>query len=189
MPPSTDQTSPRALELSRWFADEVQPHVAPLRSYLRGAFPRVRDVDDVVQESFLQLWRARAAAPVVSGRAFLFVVAQRIALKILRKDRNAPFAPVADAVAAAVPDARPDAFAALAERERIDLLADALMTLPPRCREVFFLRKIAGVSQREVAGRLGLSERTVEAHVRAGTARCCAYFNERGLTSLHGDES
>ncbi|MBI4625089.1 MAG: RNA polymerase subunit sigma-24, partial [Verrucomicrobia bacterium] len=37
-------------ELFRWFAEEVQPHEAALRTWLHGRFPDLKDVDDVVQD-------------------------------------------------------------------------------------------------------------------------------------------
>ena len=43
-----------------------------------------------------------------------------------------------------------------------------LANLPPKCREAFALRKVEGLSQREVALRMGVSENTVEKHVGKG---------------------
>ena len=164
-----------------WFADEVQPHARRLRSYLRGVFPRMRDVDDVVQESLLRVWRSHASAPIRSARALLFVAARRIALNVLRKQANAPFVDSGTSHLAGIADDRPDAREAALTQERVDLLADALMTLPPRCREIVVLHKIQGLSQREVAARLGIGERTVETHIRTGVGRCHAFLSARGL--------
>lgn len=173
MPPHTEDT--------RWFTDEVQPHAPHLKAYLRGSFPAVRDVDDVVQESFLRLWKARAAAPILSARALLFTVARRIALNVVRKHRNAPFAEASEDAIAAVASDTPDSLDALIARERIDLLADALIALPPRCREIVIRHKVQGLPQKAVAAELGLSERTVETQVRNGVARCHAYLQARGI--------
>lgn len=172
-----------------WFADEVQPHARQLRSYLRSVFPRVRDVDDVVQESLLRVWRTRATAPIRSARAFLFVAARRVALNVLRKQQNAPFVASAsgEGVVSRVLDDKPDACEAAIIQERIDLLADALMTLPPRCRQIVVMHKVRGLTQREVADQLGLSERTVETHIRTGVGRCHAWFAARGLISASSD--
>src|SRR5580693_2470646 len=65
-----DQAS--SVEQIRWFTEEVHPHEPSLRAYLNGSFPTVRDLDDVVQESYLRIWQARAAYPIGSARAFLF---------------------------------------------------------------------------------------------------------------------
>jgi hypothetical protein len=61
---------------SKWFADEVQPHESSLRSYLRNVFPSLPDVDDLVQESYARLIRAREAGRVSYVKAFLFTTAR-----------------------------------------------------------------------------------------------------------------
>jgi RNA polymerase sigma-70 factor (ECF subfamily) len=48
-------------------------------------------------------------------------------------------------------------------------------TLPPRCREVVRLRRIEGLSQRETAERLGLSENVVEKEIRRGEQAVMTY--------------
>lgn len=45
------------------------------------------------------------------------------------------------------------------ELERVRPLIEAL---PDRCREIFELRRVQGVPQREIAARLGVPEHTVE---------------------------
>jgi RNA polymerase sigma-70 factor (ECF subfamily) len=174
---------------ARWFAEKVQPHEPGLRSYLRGTFPAVRDVDDVVQESYLRLWKSCTAQSITSAKAFLFAIARRVALNLVRKDRNAPFVDHGDFAASRVLEDKPDACHALIAQERIELLADALMSLPPRCREVIIMHKVKGMPQREVAAQLDVSERTVEAHVRTGVARCLAYLQANGFKNYRGDES
>ena len=47
-------------------------------------------------------------------------------------------------------------------------LADALDRLPDRCREVVWLRRVEELSQKDVASRLGISEKTVEKHIAKG---------------------
>ena len=47
-------------------------------------------------------------------------------------------------------------------------LAHVIADLPGKVRDVFILRRVHGLSQREVAERLGLSESTVEKHMARG---------------------
>lgn len=56
----------------------------------------------------------------------------------------------------------------LMARSELRLLQGALELLPVRCREVFQLRKIDGLSQREVAQKMGITEDTVERQVAKG---------------------
>jgi len=55
--PSTATAAP-SLEHARWFHEEVQPYEEKLRAYLRHRFPTIRDVDDIVQETYARLFRA-----------------------------------------------------------------------------------------------------------------------------------
>lgn len=189
-PPSSEPATSTisANDSARWFAEQVHPHDSQLKAYLRGSFPAVRDVDDVVQESYLRVWKARAAHPIESAKAFLFTVAHNLALKVLRKNGNAPFVPVMDLSALRILDERPNASEAADVQEKIDLLADAVMTLPRRCREIIILHKFQGLPQREVADRLGLSERTVESQVRIGVKRCLGFLQQHGVKNFYGDE-
>jgi RNA polymerase sigma-70 factor (ECF subfamily) len=166
MPPPTDQ--------ARWFTEEVDPHRGALRAYVQRAFPGVRDVDDVVQDSLLRLWTARA---------FLFKIARNRALDLLRHDQASPLVGVRDLAALSVAEDGPSPADALTTTEKIELVAAAIADLPDRCREIVVLRKLSGLSQREVATRLGLSERTVEVQVARGTRRCADFLRKRGLTA------
>jgi len=166
---------------AKWFQDEVHPHDAQLKSYLRGSFPSIRDVDDVVQESYLRIWRAASQEPVKSAKAFLYLVARRVALNFVRKERNSPVDAYGDEAMSGVLDDKPNAREAAIIQDRVNLLADALMSLPPRCREIMVLHKMKGLAQKEVADQLGLSERTVETQIRNGVARCLTYLRAHGV--------
>jgi RNA polymerase sigma factor (sigma-70 family) len=171
----------RSVDQARWFTDEVHPHESSLRSYLRGSFPAVRDVDDVVQESFLRAWKARAQQPVRSAKAFLFRIARNVALDLVRRGRASPLETVGELALLPVADERPGVFDALSMNERIALLTDALDALPPRSRELVVLCKLQGRSYREAALALGLSEKTVAEHVYRGTQRLGEELNKRGV--------
>ncbi|MGH8019876.1 MAG: hypothetical protein ACREIA_16675, partial [Opitutaceae bacterium] len=81
------------IDQARWFAEEVHVHEASLRSCVGGVFPAVRDVDNVVQESYLRVWRARLAQPVVWSKAFLFTVAWHLMSDLARRARRSLFQP------------------------------------------------------------------------------------------------
>jgi Sigma-70 region 2 len=69
----------------RWFNDHVIMHEPLLRAWLRSRFPRGVEIDDLVQESFARVLRARAAgAAMRSPKAFLFATARNLALDVLR---------------------------------------------------------------------------------------------------------
>jgi len=167
-------------EQCHWFAEEVHPHGAQLRSYLRKAFPSVRDVDDVVQESFLRIWKARAEQPIRSAKGFLFEVARRLAIDFTRHQSRSPIDAIPDLGQLPVIDDKPGVAEAVSTREEVALLARAFDALPGRCREVMILRQLQGRSQKEIAAQLGLSELTVQTHVVQGLRRMRTFFRLHG---------
>ncbi len=179
-PPSEPVVS--CSEPMRWFAQEVQPHEAVLKAYLRGAFPAVRDqVEDVVQESYLRIWKARAGQPIRSAKAFLFQIARRLAVDLVRGNRTVSFEAMPDLDASAVIDLGADVAETACKSEEVLLLMEALESLPPRCREIMVLRKFHNLPQKVVAERLGLSELTVQEQVYRGVRRCEKFFLRRGV--------
>jgi RNA polymerase sigma-70 factor (ECF subfamily) len=178
-PPRSETASPPAVDLPRWFAAEVQPHETVLRGYLHRSFPAVRDIDDLVQESYLRVWKARAAQPIRSAKAFLFTVARRLALDHVRSQRRSPICAVTDLSHLFVLESAPNAREATATSEEVALLVEAVEALPARCREIFVLRRLQGVPQKDIAVRLGLSEQTVQVQAARGMRRCSEYLHRR----------
>lgn len=164
-----------------WFASEVQPHEPILRSYLHGTFPAVRDVDDLVQESFLRIWKSRATSPIRSAKAFLFQVARHLAVDLLRRNTISPIGGVTDLATLTVLDERPDAAEVAFCREELVLLAQAIQALPSRCGEIVVLRKIKCLPQKEIAKMLGISEQTVQVQVLRGVKRIEEFLRRHGV--------
>jgi RNA polymerase sigma factor (sigma-70 family) len=169
-------------EAARWFAEQVEPHEPSLRSYLKNSFPTVRDLDDIVQESYLRLIKARAVHPIHSPRAFLFSVAQRVAVDVIRREkRTTAHDVVVDFATANVSEDIADAADRASVQQEIALLAEAIHALPGRCREIMILRKLERLSHREIAHRLGISTSTVEVQISRGMQKCTKFLRSRGV--------
>lgn len=177
------------VEQARWFANEVQPHEATLRGYIKRRFPAVGDADDIVQESYLRLWHERAAKPVFFAKAFLFKVARHLAIDLSRRRAIFPVDVVRDLAGLDVIQDGPSLVATVSMQEKMRLLALAIDALPARCREIVILRKLQSLSQKEVAAQLRLSEKTVEAQLARGIKRCELFLRKRGVHHCYGDES
>jgi RNA polymerase sigma factor (sigma-70 family) len=170
MPPS---------EHTRWFAEHVQPHEGALRGYLHGRV-MPSDVDDLVQETYARLLRARERGPIESPRGLLFATARNAARDLLRRRAVANTFPITEIEDSRVFADAPDAAETASRRQEEDLLADAIAALPPRCREILLLRKFENLSQREIAARLGIAEHTVEAQLTKAVRRCEEFFRRCG---------
>jgi RNA polymerase sigma-70 factor (ECF subfamily) len=167
-------------ELARWFAEEVQPHESSLRAWLHSRFPTLTDLDDVVQEAYARLLRARESGSIACPRAFLFVTARNFALNHLRHQRVEQPEGLSEINPTGVLDEGAFIPESVTRAEDLQLLTQAIQSLPARCRQIVTLRKIYGLSQREVAEQLGLSENTVETQGGIGLRKCVEYFRRRG---------
>lgn len=168
-------------EIARWFSEEVQPHEHSLRSYLRRVFHSLPDVDDLVQESYARLIRAREAGRVSYAKAFLFTTARNAALDLYRRRRVVKIDAVSELDTLGVREDLPDAREAVGKQQELALLAEAVRALPTRCREVLTLRLMYAMPHRQIAVELRISEHTVKAQIAKGMRRCAEYLAARGL--------
>lgn len=144
----------------------------------------MRDVDDIVQESYVRTWRAREGGAIHSAKAFLFKVANHLTVDLLRRQHRSPIAAQHDLSTMEVAGEAASVPESLSHREKVALLAEAIDVLPARCREVVVLRKLHQLSQRETAERLGISEKGVENQLARGLTRCRCFFEKRGVNTI-----
>jgi RNA polymerase sigma-70 factor (ECF subfamily) len=72
-------------------------------------------------------------------------------------------------------DGQPDARESFIRHENLEILTRAIQSLPDRCRQIFTLRKVYGLSQAEIAEKLNLSPRTVNAQISIGVNKCAEF--------------
>jgi len=154
--------------LKVWFAREILTHEAALVRYLNRTWPRRDEIHDLRQEIYVRVYEAAGRARPASPKSFLFTTARNLMADRVRRGRVVSIEAIGDLAALNVmvdevsPERRLDA------RQEIKRLTQALNQLPPKCREVVWLRRVDEMPQREVARRLGISVRTVETHVQKG---------------------
>lgn len=170
---------------SRWFAEEVRPHQSSLKSWLRQRFPWLREVDDVAQEATLRLWRRKhqnEGAPLRSVKAALFTIARNAVIDLERRRTVAKTDSMGEIDTLSVLDGGAGVVHTVMARQELELFVEAVRSLPTRGRQVLTLAKIYGLTEPEVAERLGISETTVRTHIVRGMDRCTDYLRARGVT-------
>jgi len=167
---------PQDPEDARWFEEQLRPHEGMLRAWLRGQFPLQGDIDDILQEAYLRVLAARRAGKVESPKALLFATARNLALMNLRHRRVERADSLAEIDVTGILDDQGDVAEAASRAQELEILTEAIQSLPTRCRQILTLRKIYGMSQKEVAAELGIAEHTVEAQGTIGLRKLGDYF-------------
>ena len=155
-------------ERAVWLARHVLPHEAQLRAWLGRRVLADLEVDDIVQETYAILAGLPQVDHIQAPRSYMFEVAKSVVLQAMRRGRIVAFEALAEAEGLEPPCQDPSPETIAADRQELGRIAALIAALPTRCREAFTLRKVHGLSQREVALRLGVSENTVEKHVGKG---------------------
>jgi len=162
-----------------WFAEHVQPHEPALRGYLRNSFPSV-DADDVVQESYLRLLKARTKGKIASTKAYVFAVARNTAITLFHRRRIYSEVPLEELSDWRVLDGKSDVSDNLNEQLRFELALQAIDSLPPRCREIFRLAALERLSTAEIVLRTRLAENTIYSQIAIGARKCAEFIKDRG---------
>jgi len=158
--------SPESLDA--WFKREILAHEDAFVRYLARLWPNRDEVTDLRQETYIRVYEAALKSRPTSPKSFLFTTARHLMADRVRRRRVVSIDSVGDfeslnvLVEEVSPEQRTSAY------EELRRLAEAIDRLPPRCREVVWLRRVDDLSQKEVAARLGIAQKTVERHVVTG---------------------
>jgi RNA polymerase sigma-70 factor (ECF subfamily) len=159
----------KVTDIDAWFVHEVLTLEGALVRYLRRNWPDTSEIADLRQEVYVRVYDGAVANGIpAQTKPFVFAAARNLMIDRFRRLRVVSIELVSDldALNVLVDDASPERIATA--REELRRLQSALEMLPPRCREVVVLRKLEGLTQREVAARMGIVEDTVERQLAKG---------------------
>ncbi|HQR45080.1 MAG TPA: RNA polymerase sigma factor [Thermoanaerobaculia bacterium] len=140
------QEEPR-LDFARLFRDHARD-VHRFAMYLSGDAALA---DDIVSETFIRLWNARARIDLTTVRAYLLTIARNLFLHERRlASRRA-------ALDVRMPDGRPDPEVQVGFRRELHTVLAALQSLPEIDRAAVLMRANDGMTYEEIATSLGIS--------------------------------
>ncbi len=162
--------------LDAWFVREILVHEEALTRYLQRCWPHRDDIHDLRQEVYVRVYEAAGKALPASPKSFLFASTRNLITDRLRRGRVVSIETMGDLeplhvlVDEVSPERRFDG------RQALRRLSEAFDSLPDRCRQVMWLRRVEELPQKVVASQLGISEKTVEKHVANGIRLIADHF-------------
>ena len=129
--------------------------------------------EDLVQDIYVRLSGLGEPADIQNPMAYLYRLGSNLMLDKLRGERRTAHRDGAwlesqtTRIGIHEISAEPSAETAVAARQRLALLAEALKELSPQTQRVFRMHKFEGMSHPQVAAALGISRSAVEKHMMA----------------------
>lgn len=158
-----------------------------LEKFLAGFLRVQQDIEDVAQEAFLRAYVCEQRELIEKPAPFLFRVARNLALtRLSRKSRQ-----ITDYIEEVGPGAFTETAAGTDEeveaQECLGLYCEAIASLPEKCRQIFLLRKVHGLTHEQISERMSLSISSVEKYLRQGILACQRYLQDQQSPATLGE--
>lgn len=112
------------------------------------------------------------AAAIENRRAYIYRVANNLAIDAMRRDGREAAWLTSEAADEAIPDTAPSPERSAIDRDRLRRLEEALEAVPPKARLALVMFRVDGLSHREIAKRLGVSESMVAKYLDQALRHC-----------------
>jgi len=154
-------TKVRSFELTVW------PHLRAAHNFARWLVRNNHDAEDIVQESFLNAYKALDTFRGGDARVWMLAIVRNTAMNFLR--RRKPGVTVNWSIQEHEPqDHAPNPERTLLEQSRREQVHRAISNLDPDFREVVVLREIEELSYKEIASVLNIPIGTVMSRLSRG---------------------
>ena len=144
----------------------VEEHSARVYRLAYRLTGNVHDAEDLTHDVFIRVFRSLGSYSPGNFEGWLHRITTNVFLDKMRRKQRIRFDALSDEASARLPSRERSPEQAYAERHFDDDVQRALDALPPDFRAAVVLCDIEGLSYEEIAATLGLSERTVENHLR-----------------------
>ena len=149
---------------AQWLAVNIILHERAIRSWLARRTHDL-DIDDIVQEMYVRLAALDDPEKISNPRQYASQTAISIALNLVRHARVVPMIAIGEFEGLELASLEPSAEKIVSSQEELRQLENTLAELPDTCRTAFLLRRVEGLSQKEVAEKLGVSIKAVEKYM------------------------
>jgi RNA polymerase sigma factor (sigma-70 family) len=150
----------------RWVSTHAIPQEQKVRAALRRLGVGDSDIDDLIQDAYCRLATLRSVDDIERPGAYFMQIVKNAWRDSLRHSKIVRLEAFTENTALIVEDEASSLEATVFAREELGLVEKLMAALPERCRMIFTMKRVEGVSQREIARRLGVSENVVENDVQ-----------------------
>lgn len=165
---------------ARWLARNILPHEALVRARIGHLCGQDIPIDDVIQEMYARILSVSSLESIRHPRQYAILTAKSIVVDHLRRSRVISIKSCGDLDQIEVALSEVSVEKRLEFQEEIQEVVNALAQLPAACRETLILRRIEGLSQKETAQRLRVSEKMIEKHMARGARKLAELFGRGG---------
>ncbi len=173
-----------ANERALWLARNVLPHEPALRAWLQRRRVWGLEIDDIIQETYAKLSAIERVDHIRDPKTYTFQIAHSVVLTFLRKARVVSVQSITRLEFLDIAQDEPDQETLTGDREELQRVGECIAALPGKIRDVFILRRVEGLPQKQVAERLGLAESTVEKHMSKAFQLLSASIGRGGKAAL-----
>lgn len=157
-----------AAEVKAWFVREVLPLEADLMQFLHHNWRNKSDIADLRQDVYARVFESAHREIPTHARLFVFTTAKNVLINRVRRERIVAFDAVADVDALGLAMDAPGPERIAIARDELRRLHAALDQLQPRPREAVILGRIEGMTGRQIAAHLRISEAAVSKLIDGG---------------------
>jgi RNA polymerase sigma factor (sigma-70 family) len=151
-----------------WVASRVMPHEPNVRLWLAKSRVPPSEIDDLIQQGYCRLAELKSTDGIANPGGYFLQVVRSQLQSAMRRARIVSMETVAEIESLNLSADEPSPERVVEARAELEEVLRLMDKLPARCRKVLELRKIHGLSQREIAARLGITEAIVENDVVKG---------------------
>ena len=159
--------------------DAYVRHESSLKRFIGRFMRSSHDVEDIAQEAFLRAYAVEQSRSIEQPKSFLFRIAKHAALSQLSRKSQQITDYIEDSDESSVIPTEDSAEDLVSARQILGLHCEAVAELAPQCRHVYLLRKVHGLSHKEIAEQLGIAVSTVEKHLIKAVELCDRYVRDR----------
>jgi RNA polymerase sigma-70 factor (ECF subfamily) len=169
--------------LHAWFKREILCHEEMLMRFLIRVWPRRDEHADIRQETYARVFESARKNRPQMPKAFLFATARHLMADRIRRERivSIKAGGESDFLNVLVDEMTPER--RVSGTEELTKLARALDRLPPKCRQIFWLRRVQDIPQKQLADRFGVTEKAIEKQLTAGTRLVTQYMRLNMLSA------